>query len=441
VSERQQTFTSRWGMLLAMLGMAVGTGNIWRFPRIAAANGGGSFLVAWVIFLVIWSVPLLMVEFTMGKATRTGPIGTFSRIMGKSYAWMGAWVAFTSIAIMFYYSVVAGWTIRYFWAGLTGELEGEAPGALWSAYAGSGWAVLTHAIAMAIGLWIVARGVRGIEAAARIMIPSLFFLVLLLAIRAVTLPGSSDGLAFLFTPEWSDLANARVWLEALTQNAWDTGAGWGLALTYAVYMRQREDTSLNSFLLGFGNNSVSLLAGITVICTVFSVGPRLAEEVAKTPAGFEQAIETYPALADELEAAVPASVLASVAPRYGIDVGDGGIEGFFTNEDVPVEARLEVAREAGVLNGTLFSEAVLGSGQNGLTFIWIPQIFDTLPLGRVLTSIFFLALAFAALTSLIAMIELAARVLIDAGFVLERVTPIDQFLWSALVELVGVFRR
>ncbi|HEX6926947.1 MAG TPA: sodium-dependent transporter [Longimicrobiaceae bacterium] len=420
MSERQQTFTSRWGMLLAMLGMAVGTGNIWRFPRIAAANGGGSFLVAWVIFLVIWSVPLLMVEFTMGKATRTGPIGTFSRIMGKSYAWMGAWVAFTSIAIMFYYSVVAGWTIRYFWAGLTGELEGEAPGALWSAYAGSGWAVLTHAIAMAIGLWIVARGVRGIEAAARIMIPSLFFLVLLLAIRAVTLPGSSDGLAFLFTPEWSDLANARVWLEALTQNAWDTGAGWGLALTYAVYMRQREDTSLNSFLLGFGNNSVSLLAGITVICTVFSVGPRLAEEVAKTPAGFEQAIETYPALADELEAAVPASVLASVAPRYGIDVGDGGIEGFFTNEDVPVEARLEVAREAGVLNGTLFSEAVLGSGQNGLTFIWIPQIFDTLPLGRVLTSIFFLALAFAALTSLIAMIELAARVLIDAGFTRRR---------------------
>src|SRR5690606_225244 len=235
-------------------------------PRIAAAKGGGSFLVAWVIFLVIWSVPLLMVEFTRGKATRTGPIGTFSRSMVKSYAWMWAWVAFTSIAIMVYYSVVAGWTIRYFWAGLTGELEGEAPGALWSAYAGSGWAVLTHAIAMAIGLWIVARGVRGIEAAARIMIPSLFFLVLLLAIRAVTLPGSSDGLAFLFTPEWPDLANARVWLEALTQNAWDTGAGWGLALTYAVYMRQREDTSLNSFLLGFGNNSVSLLAGITVIC-------------------------------------------------------------------------------------------------------------------------------------------------------------------------------
>ena len=137
----------------------------------------------------------------------------------------------------------------------------------------------------------------------------------MLAVRAVTLPGASDGLAFLFTPEWSDLANARVWLEALTQNAWDTGAGWGLALTYAIYMRQREDTTLNSFLLGFGNNSVSLLAGITVICTVFSVGPRLAVELAQTPAGFEQAIATYPGLSAELEAGLREGDPSAVAER------------------------------------------------------------------------------------------------------------------------------
>ena len=222
-----QTFSSRWGMMLAMLGMAVGTGNIWRFPRIAAANGGGSFLVAWVVFLLLWSVPLLLVEFAMGKATRYGTVGAFTTLLGKRFAWMGAWVAFTATAIMFYYSVVAGWTIRYFWAGVTGELGGEIPGALWSDFAGSGWAVLTHALAMGIGVWVVARGVRGIEQATRILIPSLFFLVILLALRAVTLPGAEDGLAFLFTPQWSELTNARIWLEALTQNAWDTGAGWG----------------------------------------------------------------------------------------------------------------------------------------------------------------------------------------------------------------------
>ncbi|HEX6071355.1 MAG TPA: sodium-dependent transporter [Longimicrobiaceae bacterium] len=434
MTEGQQTFSSRWGMMLAMLGMAVGTGNIWRFPRIAAANGGGAFLVAWVCFLLLWSVPLLMVEFSMGKATRTGPVGAFARLIGKRYAWMGAWVAFTSIAIMFYYSVVAGWTIRYFWAGVAGELEGGIPGALWSAYAGSGWAVVTHAIAISLGVWVVVRGVRGIERATSILIPSLFVLVLLLAARAVTLPGASDGLAFLFTPEWSDLADARIWLEALTQNAWDTGAGWGLALCYAIYMRRNEDTALNSFLLGFGNNSVSLLAGIMVICTVFSVGPRIAAELAETPAGFEQAITTYPGLSAELEAALRAGGTAEIGARHGVDLSDERVTGFFANSEVPAEVRLAVARETGGLDGAGVAEAVLGSGNNGLTFIWVPQIFDTLPFGRALTSIFFLALAFAALTSLIAMIELAARVLIDGGMTRRRAVP----LVGALGFLLGV---
>src|SRR5690606_19082286 len=115
-------------------------------------------------------------------------------------AWMGAWVAFTATAIMFYYSVVAGWTIRYFWAGVTGELQGEVPGTLWASYASTPAAVLTHAIAMGIGVLVVARGVRGIERAAGILIPSLFLLVVILAVRAVTLPGAERGLAFLFTP-------------------------------------------------------------------------------------------------------------------------------------------------------------------------------------------------------------------------------------------------
>ncbi|MQA90761.1 MAG: sodium-dependent transporter [Gemmatimonas sp.] len=409
------TFTSRWGMMLAMLGMAVGTGNIWRFPRIAAANGGGAFLVAWVCFLLLWSVPLLLVEFSMGKAARRGTVGAFSALIGKRYAWMGAWVAFTATAIMFYYSVVAGWTIRYFFAGITGELEGEVPGALWTGFAGSGFAVAMHAVAMAIGVFVVARGVRGIEKAAGFLIPSLFGLVVLLAVRAVTLPGAEGGLVYLFTPNWADLGRASIWLEALTQNAWDTGAGWGLALSYAIYMRQKEDTTLNSFMLGFGNNSVSLLAGIMVICTVFAVGPAVATQIAATPTGFEQAIRAYPGLEARLEAGLTEAGPATVGGRAGIQLSDEDVSGFFRSEAVPIETRLAVAREAGVLDGQQVAEAVLGSGNNGLTFIWVPQIFDTLPFGRVLTSLFFLALAFAAISSLIAMIELATRVLVDAG--------------------------
>ena len=341
MSSKSEVFSSRWGMLLAMLGMVVGTGNIWRFPRIAASNGGGSFLVAWVVFLLLWSVPLLILEFGMGKATRSGTIGAFVKTIGPKFAWMGAWVAFVAIAIMFYYSVVMGWTIRFFVASVMGDVPSAVPEAFWEGFAGTPGALVTHVIAMAMGLFVVSKGVKGIETAAKFLIPSLIILVVILAIRAVTLPGASAGLAFLFTPHLADLADSRIWLEALTQNAWDTGAGWGLVLTYAVYMRSQEDTALNAFVIGFGNNSMSLLAGIMVLGTVFSVMPDAADQI-------------------------------------------------------------------------------VGAGNEGLTFIWVPQLFALIPGGRFFMALFFLALVFAAWTSLVAMIELASRILIDLGMTRGR---------------------
>ncbi len=341
MASKSEVFSSRWGMLLAMLGMAVGTGNIWRFPRIAATNGGGPFLVAWAVFLLAWSVPLLILEFALGKGTRQGTIGAFIKTMGPKFAWMGAWVALVATAIMFYYSVVMGWTIRFFIATLTGHVPAAQPGAFWDAYNSSWTAVLTHLVAMGLGVWVVSRGVKGIEKAAKILMPSLIVLVIVLAIKAVTLPGASKGLAFLFTPHLSGLKDYNVWLQALTQNAWDTGAGWGLVTTYAIYMRQKEDTALNAFVIGFGNNSISLLAGITVLCTVFSVMPEAAHQI-------------------------------------------------------------------------------VGAGNEGLTFIWIPQLFAHIPAGRFFQAIFFLALVFAAWTSLVAMIELAARILMDLGMTRGR---------------------
>ncbi len=367
------TFTSRWGMFVAMLGMAVGTGNIWRFPRIAANNGGGSFLVAWVVFLLLWSVPLFLVEFAIGKNTRYGSVGSFIRIMGRKYAWMGAWVAWTAIAIMFYYAVVAGWTIRYSLAAIMGELGRGAPGALWSSFAWSPSVILFQAAAFGVGVAVVARGVKGIEAATKILIPSLFILVVILAIRALTLPNAVDGLNFLFTPRWGDLAEPRIWLEALTQNAWDTGAGWGLILTYAIYLRRREDTALNAFMLGFGNNTVSLLAGIMVLCTVFSVVPQLATSLAADPT----ALAAYPALQE--------AVTAGQA-----------------------------------LTPDLIRQTITGAGNEGLTFIWVPQLFARMPAGYFFMILFFVALFFAAWTSLISMIELTTRVLQDGGMVRSR---------------------
>lgn len=376
-SDSQATFSSRLGMMLAMLGMAVGTGNIWRFPRIAATNGGGEFLVAWVICLFTWSIPLILVEFGMGRLTRLGPVGAFVRVLGPAKAWMGAFIAFVAIAIMWYYSVVAGWTMRYFVGAATGQVTGDSSVGFWTSFSQSAAPVLPHLISMALAVWIVARGVRGIERMAKVLMPTLLLLVVILTIRALTLPGASEGLGFLFGVDWDQLGDARIWLHALTQNAWDTGAGWGLVLTYAAYLREKEDTALNAFILPITNNSVSLCAGMMVMCTVFSVVPALVSQFSTNP----QALADFPALAEAVRAGQP-------------------------------------------VDEALVERTIFGSGNEGITFIWIPKLFATLPGGQLFMSLFFLALFFAAFTSLVSMVELGTRVLLDAGMQRARAVMI-----------------
>lgn len=356
-------------MILVMLGMAVGTGNIWRFPRIAAQNGGGEFLVAWIAFLFLWSIPLILVEFGTGRRTRSGPIKALVMMIGPKWAWMGAFVAFVASAIMFYYSVVAGWTFRYLVASVTGEIPGARPGEFWTSFTTSWWPVLMHAVAMGIGVFVVARGISSIEKVAKVLMPTLVILVVLLAIRAVTLPGAGEGLEYLFTVDWAELGKPQLWLEALTQNAWDTGAGWGLVLCYAAYLRKNEDTALNAFIVPTANNVISLLAGIMVISTVFSVVPQLVQNLASQPGG----LDAFPSLADAVRGGTP-------------------------------------------LTDDLIQSTIFAAGNEGMTFIWMPELFARVPFGRGLMILFFMALSFAAITSLIAMIELATRVFLDAGW-------------------------
>jgi len=346
----EQRFSTRWALLLSVLGIAVGTGNIWRFPRIAAANAGddgaGAFILAWLICLFAWSIPLIVAEYALGQRGRMGVVGTFTRLAGKKFAWMGAFVGFVAAAIMCYYAVVAGWCFFYFGSSLFAELPVGTDAAMqsWNSFQDTRWPMLFHASAMGLAGWACWRGVRSIERANKILVPTLLVIVVLAVARAVTLPGAGQGIAYLFTPTWGDLSNPRLWLEALTQNAWDTGAGWGLILTYAAYMRREHGVVRNAFLTGIGNNTVSLMAGIMIFGTVFAV---LGAEM----------------------------------------------------------SRMEV----------LDVMQTSGPAGTGLTFIWMPQLFAEMPLGRPLAVLFFLALSFAALSSLISMVELSSRVLVDFG--------------------------
>ncbi|MGB5850576.1 MAG: sodium-dependent transporter [Ignavibacteriaceae bacterium] len=271
--KQQEFFSSRGALIIATVGIAVGTGNIWRFSRIVAQNGGGSFLIPWVIFLLIWSVPLIIAEFAIGKSTRMGPVGAMAKTAGRKFAWMGAFIVFVSTAIMFYYSVVTGWCLRYFFSSVSGNLfEVDDYQGYWNSFANGFEPLLFHLISISFVAFVVLRGVtKGIEKVTKFLVPSLLIILLILFVRAITLPNAIDGIKYFFTPDINVILDHKVWLNALTQNAWDTGAGWGLILVYAVYMRKKEDIPLNAALIGFGNNAISIIAGITIFSTVFAL--------------------------------------------------------------------------------------------------------------------------------------------------------------------------
>jgi len=267
--------------MFAMLSMAVGTGSIWRFPRVLATNGGGTFLFPWIIFLFVWSIPLIITEFALGRAMKAGPLGSLVRLVGPKFAWMGAWIILVASFIMFYYSVVTGWVLRYFFASLTGELTRPDMNYqdFYDSFIAGHWPLVLHVICMLAVLVVIYRGVSAIERVTSILLPSLMVLVVVLTVRAMLLPGATRGLAFMFTVDWAQMTNYRIWLEALTQNAWDTGSGWGLILAYAIYMRREDDSSVNCFMLGIGNNIASLLSGVALLCTVFALMPDAEKEI------------------------------------------------------------------------------------------------------------------------------------------------------------------
>lgn len=358
---KQEFFSSRWSLIIATIGIAVGTGNIWRFSRVVASNGGGSFLIPWVVFLLIWSIPLIIAEFAIGKFSRLGPIGAVSKTSGRQFGWMGAFIVMVSTGIMFYYSVVTGWCLRYFIAAVSGNLFNTSDHLVyWNKFSTGFQPVIFHFISVALVALVIYKGItKGVEKVTKILVPSLLIILLILFFRAITLPNALEGIKYFFTPDMEVILDYKVWLNALTQNAWDTGAGWGLILTYAVYMRKKEDISLNAALIGFGNNSISLVAGITIFSTVFALN----------------------------------------LPTGGTD---------------SVDAINQVTQSGPANTGLTFVYLPL----------LFSKISSTNAVNIFFASIFFLALFFAAVTSLISMVELATRTLIDFGINRRRAITI-----------------
>ncbi|UCF08039.1 MAG: sodium-dependent transporter [Thermoplasmata archaeon] len=367
--EAKEQWGSRWGLIFAAMGAAIGTGNIWRFPRETAVNGGGAFMIPWLLFLFSWSIPLLIAEFTIGKRTRFGTIGSFKRFAGKRYAWMGAWMMLVNIFIMFYYAVVMGWVIKYFTVAASGGLtEGVDTEVMWDGFINNpAQVVFFQILAIGISTFVVYKGIaQGIEKTNKILIPGMFILLIIAMLWALSLPGSLNGLKYMFSIRGNALWKADTWVSALSQSAFSTSAGFGMAITYAVYMKKREDTTLNAVIAGFGNNAASLIAGIAVICTVFALSSTNVEAI-----------------------------------------------------------------------------GVMQSGNEGLAFIHLTRLFTLMPGGVAIAAIFFLAMAFAAITSMISGMEITVRNFMDHGWSRSkslRVTSLAMLVFglpSALIVVDG----
>ena len=371
MSQQSDEFSGRMGLIFAAIGAAIGTGNIWRFPRMVGANDGGTFLIPWLIFLFAWSIPLVIAEFALGKRSRTGTIGTFRIFAGKNFAWMGLWTAWISTAIGFYYAVVAGWCLKYFQLGVTNGLVGDNVDTqlVWNEFLQSpGSVVFFQFLVIAITLLAIWKGAKAIEKVNVILMVSLFVLLFMslgLSLMMDMEDGSLDGFLFMFTVNWSSLSDPSIWINGLSQSAWSCSAGMGMAITYSVYMRKDEDTTLNAFTMGLANNSISIIAGLTVLSAIFAVN--------------ENPLDTV------------------------------------TN------------------------------GSSAITFLALPEVFAQAPGGGVgawvMMSGFFLALSFAALTSMISTVELCVRNFVDHGYEREKsvlLTSVAIFIFGLPSALVWI---
>lgn len=332
MSEKRSSFTGKIGFVLAAAGSAVGLGNIWRFPYLAAKYGGGIFLLVYLILAVTFGFALMCGEIALGRKTGQSAIGAF-RMLNKKYAFIGVLASVVPVIILPYYSVIGGWVCKYAAVFLSGGSSTAAADNYFESFIAKplepvGWFLLF------IGLTalIVLLGVeKGIEKVSKFMMPVLVILTLFVAIYSMFMPGAMEGVWYYLTPDFSKFSATTV-LAAMGQLFYSMSLAMGIMITYGSYMK--KDVNLESSVkqIELFDSGIAFLAGLMVIPAVFS----------------------------------------------------------FSGGD----------------------ETALGKGP-GLMFVTLPKVFDSMPGGSIVGSMFFILVLFAALTSSISLMETVVSIVKD----------------------------
>lgn len=272
---KRESFATKFGVIAATAGSAVGLGNIWRFPYLTGENGGAAFILVYLGFILAFGIPVMLSEFVIGRSAQKNPFGAF-RLLAPRKPWylvglMGIVAAFLILA---FYTTVAGWTLEYLYQTIIGGFGTKSPQELTGMFAhfkNDSWRpVLWFLVFMGMTAGIIMSGVqKGIEKSTKIMMPMLVLILVGLCIRSLTLPGSMAGVQFLFNPDFSKLTTASV-LNALGQVFFSMSVGMGTLITYSSYFPKSDNLAGSAFSVAFTDLVVAILAGVVIFPAAFS---------------------------------------------------------------------------------------------------------------------------------------------------------------------------
>jgi NSS family neurotransmitter:Na+ symporter len=262
----------RAGFILAAIGSAVGLGNMWRVSFIASQGGGAAFVVAYLAIVAIVGIPLMTSEFVVGRMTRLSPARAVRNLGGRGWAPLGWLFVLCGFGILSYYSVIAGWTMRYAWDAIRNAMPSDT-GAYFAEVSSGGDALLTHLLFMTITVGIILGGVkRGIERSVTVMIPLLFVILAGLALWATTLPGAAAGYDAYLKPDLSLLLSGDILRQAAGQAFFSLSLGMGAMMTYASYLGRNGNLGRDATTVALSDFGVAFFAGLVVFPVVFSFG-------------------------------------------------------------------------------------------------------------------------------------------------------------------------
>ena len=272
---------SKIGFILAAAGSAVGLGNIWKFPGKAFEGGGGAYILIYLAIVILIGIPVMLSELTIGRGAQANTIDSFDKLGFPRFKWVGWIGVIVAFIITSYYAHVGGWVLRYVASYVTepGKVYSDPLGYFYGllgydAATGATWfpltAIIFGAIFMAVTCFIIIKGVEsGIEKFNKFGMPALFIILIILLVRALTMPGAAEGLTYMLVPDWSKVTFSTV-LSALGQAFFSLSLGMGIMITYGSYLKKEENLARNTAIICGMDTLVALIAGFIIVPAVFA---------------------------------------------------------------------------------------------------------------------------------------------------------------------------